>query len=252
MAKKLLTVLFSLLLLSSPSLAEDVHFNIGDYNDTVISLHNKLNELGYFPLRAESPFSSQTVSALKTLQEDLGWEATGEIKSEDEFNEILNLALVVRENLLSGYAQKLNDSKFRSNSEDLDGETVLHLAYSEGDADYIDLIYWSKVIVPEGDQDYTLSFMAKGMGAIHSFFNPGTVVSGYSNKGSQTKSNDGNIETALSEDWTYYIITWHTKEDVEGEKNILAARVPKGTEIWISKIKFEKGSTATEWILPEE
>ena len=253
MKKKVLILLIFLMMLCIFSLAEeDVMISRGDYGEEVIILHQKLIDLGYFNLRAESPFGSRSEEALKAFQTDIGRDVNGLIRDREEYDEILSIENVVRKNLLKDYDHMFSTNSYLLEDYELDGEAVLHMGYSEGENDYINLIKWSNLLEPEADQDYTLSFMAKGTGSVYSFFYPTAVSNGYSNKGSQTKSSDGNIEMILTDDWTLYTITWHTREDVEGEKNILPARVFKGTEMWISKIKFEKGSRATEWVLPEE
>lgn len=112
--------------------------------------------------------------------------------------------------------------------------------------------FWS-CITPEPNTEYTLSFYAKGSGTISSFFYPDVVASGKSSEGVTTTSGDGLIQHALTADWKRYSITWKTKSDVSGVKNVLPMRAMGNADCYICGIKFEKGNVATDWSpSPEE
>lgn len=253
--KKLIVLVLTLttmMAITMTAYAVDSSFiNPGDYNTDVIALHEKLIQLGYFNLRAESPFGPQSADAVRTLQANRGLEQTGIIASREELDEILALDHVTGLNLLTGYVEKMQTHPYLS-TESLDGEPVLHFDYRDSESeDYVNVVSFGSVLEPFAGAEYTLSFMAKGTGRIHTFFYPSTVAAGYSNQGGSTNAVDGHMATDLSEEWTKYIFTWRTKSDVEGIKNVLPIRVFKGTEVWVSKIKFERGCDATEWVLPK-
>ena len=67
------------------AMAVDGYINIGDYNDDVIAVHRKLGELGYYGLRAESPWSEASIAALKLTQAAIGLEPTGKFTSDIEY-----------------------------------------------------------------------------------------------------------------------------------------------------------------------
>lgn len=60
-------------------------------NANVKILQAKLVELGFLRGRADGIFGPGTEKALKDLQKALGWEQTGEVKTEDELNTIQSL-----------------------------------------------------------------------------------------------------------------------------------------------------------------
>ena len=101
--KKLIAVfVVMLLMVVSVAAAEDKPFiALGDYNGDVIALHQKLYELGYYELRAESPWSAASENAVMILQENMGWEITGAVEDEARLQEILALDHVIGKNLLA-------------------------------------------------------------------------------------------------------------------------------------------------------
>lgn len=114
---------------------------------------------------------------------------------------------------------------------------------------YIDVLDWGNVLEPEPEQYYTLSFLGKGTGLISSYFYPSTVQEGYSSTGAKTVSNDGRINTQLTEEWTKYWIVWKTNKDVSGLKNIIVGRLnAKATgQVCIAAPKLELGNKVTDW-----
>lgn len=112
-----------------------------------------------------------------------------------------------------------------------------------------DLTVYNEVQV-EADTEYTLSFYAKGTGAILSYFYPDCVASGTHSNGNVTGSSDGNITTTLTTSWKKYWITWKTKSTASGQKSIIPCRqlTEKGnSEVWLYGVKFEKGNKPTDW-----
>ena len=92
MKKFSLSIVIVFLILCTIACAEDKPFiSKGDYGDEVILLHRKMSEIGIFTLRAESPFGPMSVEALKTIQDYLGVEASGGIRTREEFDTILSI-----------------------------------------------------------------------------------------------------------------------------------------------------------------
>ena len=110
--RKIIVVLLVLVLMVTMSngvAAEDgAYINIGDYNETVLALHQKLSDLGYYSLRPESPWSEKSVSALKQLQYDNGWNPTGVVEGKDQYEAILAIT-EKNKNLIPGCTFEWSD-----------------------------------------------------------------------------------------------------------------------------------------------
>lgn len=89
--KKAFLVFLALIMISSVAVAEGAYINIGDYNESVIALHQKLSDLGYFSLRPESPWSEKSASALKNVQYVLGLDETGIVADRTQYDSIMAL-----------------------------------------------------------------------------------------------------------------------------------------------------------------
>ena len=89
--KKLILVFVALIMVvASVATAEEKPFIAqGDYNENVIALHQKLSELGYYGLRAESPWNAASETAVKILQENMGWETTGAVEDENQLKTLV-------------------------------------------------------------------------------------------------------------------------------------------------------------------
>lgn len=92
--KKAFLIFLSLVLMTSVSIvavAEDggSYISIGEYNETVKTLHQKLADFSYFSLRPESPWSVKSVSALKQLQYDNGLNPSGTVEDKGQYEAIL-------------------------------------------------------------------------------------------------------------------------------------------------------------------
>ena len=229
---------------------ENAYIKIGDYNDEVIALHTKLGELGYYYLRPESPWSIWSVKALKILEENLGIEPVdGIVSDKAEYDQLMSVENVIGKNLLYAYETNMMARGYavENASNMYDNQITLHFDNRDVDPnEFKDLVNWNNLFI-QPSTDYTLSFYAKGFGCIRSFLWPDTVERGESSQGNETSYPDGNIITTLSEDWQKVTITWKTMNGLEDTKNMLPARVYGGNEVWISQIKLETGSKATEW-----
>ena len=114
----------------------------------------------------------------------------------------------------------------------------------------IDFARWMNAFLPTPDTEYTLSFWAKGSGAIQSYFysSEATVTLGYSNHGATAVDNEGKIKHTLTNDWIKYIITWKTLSKVSEKKHIIPCRVMAGGNLTgICAFKFEEGNKSTGW-----
>ena len=82
-----------------------------------------------------------------------------------------------------------------------------------------------------------------------SFFFPNAVQSGKSSTGSTTTSADGSIAVQLTSEWKRYWITWKTRSDVSGLKNVIIGRADakRTGNVCIACPKFEKGNKPTDW-----
>lgn len=87
------------------ALASDNYISIGDFNEDVLALHQKLSVLGYYKLRTESPWSEASVDALRSFQIENGLDETGVIESIESLERILSPEFIEAKNLLLGTNQ---------------------------------------------------------------------------------------------------------------------------------------------------
>lgn len=128
---------------------------------------------------------------------------------------------------------------------------VVKLSYLETSG-YLDVCQWNNYIDVEPSKYYTLSFYAKGNGNIESYFygttgNGNPIETVMHSNGYTTSNPDGRSSTSLTENWTKYWITYKTKSDASGMKNVLPARVLPGSTVYLCGVKFEVGNKATDW-----
>lgn len=132
--------------------------------------------------------------------------------------------------------------------ETYNGFKIRYLKY-EGTS-YKDCIAKSSIISPTANTYYTVSFWAKGNCGISNFFYPNNCASGISSDGHTTTSVDGNCYISLTSEWKRYWITWKTRSDVSGAKNIVVGRIQNqgtGAECYIAGLKFEEGDKNSVW-----
>ena len=128
------------------------------------------------------------------------------------------------------------------------GFKIRYLKY-EGTS-YQDTIQVLNVVTPKPDSYYTASFWAKGNCIINNYFFPNTCISGISSDGHTTTSVDGDCYISLTSEWKRYWITWKTRSDVSGAKNIVVGRIKNkgtGAECYIAGLKFEEGDKNSVW-----
>lgn len=119
---------------------------------------------------------------------------------------------------------------------------------------YAEDLRCNNVITPSPGSYYTLSFYAKGAGEIDSYFHPDTCESSINSQGGKSDSADGYSIFSLSDNWERYWVTWKTKTDASGAKNVIVCR-QRGADnstVYICGVKLEEGETATPWTANQE
>lgn len=234
-----------------------------DYGDEVIKLHQKLRELGYFGMRAESPWSWKSSDALMILQENLDLPVTGIVESKEQLDEILRIdsANVVGKNLVKN-GDFVDDKQYWApwgsppvcEIVTIDNKHWMHLVSSgtkyeglaqsvrerDGDAGTAEL---------KAGRQYTVSFTAYGeRESVGKKF-----IIGFHNN----SLSDGAIQEQywtqpfeLTADPVRYTYTF--KCNVDGTFNIMVGTgLSDVIEAWYSEIKFEVGNRATGWMTAE-
>ena len=112
--KRIIVVLLALIMIGSVAVAEGAYVNIGDYNETVLALHKKLSDLGYYGLRPESPWSTKSSDALRLVQKVLGWNATGTVENKEQYEQILSLNLTGINLLINANSPQLGSSDYEN------------------------------------------------------------------------------------------------------------------------------------------
>lgn len=116
---------------------------------------------------------------------------------------------------------------------------------------YYDLIF-PNAIEPSPNTIYTLSFWAKGDGVFQSYFYPDTCAYAVGSNGFVSYGADGRVQFSATNEWKKYWVTWTTKSDVTGVKNILIARREYSVSghantLSVYAPKLELGNKATDW-----
>ena len=117
------------------------------------------------------------------------------------------------------------------------------------DTDYIDMLQWT---VADGfalNEDYTLSFMAKGSGQISGYMYHGTGISmrcENSDGLSRTDVGDGSSAVTLTSEWRRYWIHWRNKGT--GKADYMLLRLLSGGTATIAQPKLEVGANVTDWL----
>ena len=257
MTKRLIVVLISLMFVlnSVSAIAEDGgYIKINDYGEDVIALHQKLGELGYYNLRAESPWSAKSIAALKILQENLDWEITGVVESKDQLDEILGMENVVGKNLLLGTNQGITnyqilDKGFNAVMESPDGVSVKVTSTTRDDTGWLVLFFddgKSRELLSEPTGAYyTLSFEAKS-----NVENAEIRIMHRQQNAAENQITFGTVKLGEADVWKRYETTSQINGIAAASQGLyfdMRYGNPAGTEIEIKNLKLEKGSKATEW-----
>lgn len=132
--------------------------------------------------------------------------------------------------------------------ETYNGFKIRYLKY-EGTS-YQDCIAKSSIISPTANTYYTVSFWAKGNCNILNFFFPSACINAISSDGHTSSAVDGCCVISLTPEWKRYWVTWKTRSDVSGAKNIVVGRIQNqgtGAECYIAGLKFEEGDKNSVW-----
>jgi len=247
--KKAVSLIIALLLLMGVGgvAEEGVLIQIGDYNEDVISVHQKLAELGLLSLRPESPWSAISSAALKTLQALNEWEETGVVASQEDLKKILAAEKIIGKNLAFGTSDEW--SEWMTPEADKNNRTF-NIAYAElGDKSVGDTYTCSLEIefkdvkaTSTENEDQKFSFRTQG------------AVDGAWDLGNIWNSNIVKL-TEAPRDGVYDYTTTNkiTEKNVEASKFTLGFRCDywSSGSFRVRKIKVEKGTFATDWIPAE-
>lgn len=117
--------------------------------------------------------------------------------------------------------------------------------------EYIDVVRWNYVLTPEAGVQYTLSFWAKGTGEIRSFLAANVCDWVLGETKNEVGVSDGYIAFQLTSGWKRYSVTWSTRTDTSGAKNLIPVRLmpnsSSASQVSVCGVRFEKGSVATPW-----
>lgn len=226
------------------------YININDYGNEVIALHQKLRELGYFSLRAESAWSARSADAVKILQENLGEAVTGEVRSKEDYDRYMNAR---GKNLLLGTNHgtknySIIDKGYNAIIESPDNESVKVTTTSKDDSGWLVLFFndgRSKEILsrPAGEE-YTLSFDARS-----NVENAGISASHRRSDWQENQIDFGSVRLGEPNVWSQYELHGKTNGTVATTQGLYLSLSgnPADTEIEIKDLKLERGSRTTEW-----
>lgn len=117
--------------------------------------------------------------------------------------------------------------------------------------EYIDVVRWNYVLTPEAGVQYTLSFWAKGTGEIRSYLAADVCDWVLSETKNEVGVADGYVAFQLTSSWKRYSVTWSTRTDTSGAKNLIPVRLmpnsSSASQVSVCGVRFEKGSVATPW-----
>jgi len=240
MKKAVSLVIALLLLMGVGSVAEEgVLIQIGDYNEDVISVHQKLAELGLFSLRPESPWSAVSSDALKKLQALNEWEETGVVETQEDLKKILAAEKIVGKNLAVVTSDEWSEWMTPAYNEKNKTFNVTYAELGEkkvGDSYTCQVeIEFKDVTATEGEK-----FAFNTQGAVDKSWELGNIWNSKIIKLSEPPE-DG--------------VFFYTATNQITEKNVDATQFNIGfrCDYWASgsfrirNIKVEKGTIATEW-----
>ena len=116
-------------------------------------------------------------------------------------------------------------------------------------SDYIDMLQWQYKDGSVQNEDYTLSFMAKGSGRINGYMYHGTGIRmrcENSDGLSRTDVSDGSSTVTLTSEWRRYWIHWRNKGT--GKADYMLLRLLSGGTATIAQPKLEVGANVTDWL----
>lgn len=121
--------------------------------------------------------------------------------------------------------------------------------YANAASKYIEMAQWSVSSIIKKDEDYILSFMAKGSGSIDAYMWSGSNLSIFaedSERDTTTSNADGGRRFYLTSEWNRYWVHW--RSEGTGIPNYVLIRCLQGGKAWVTMPKLEVGATPTDWI----
>lgn len=121
--------------------------------------------------------------------------------------------------------------------------------YAYGASGYVEMAQWSVNTIIKKDEDYILSFMAKGSGNIDAYMWSGSNLSIFaedSERDTTTSNADGGRRLPLTDEWKRYWVHW--RSEGTGIPNYVLIRCLQGSKAWVTMPKLEVGATPTDWI----
>lgn len=142
----------------------------------------------------------------------------------------------------------------------MDASVVTNVSYNNGcsviyanaTSKYVEMAQWSVNTIVKKDEDYILSFMAKGSGNIGAYMWNGTNLSIFAedSEHSTTSSKaDGERRLPLTDEWKRYWVHW--RSEGTGIPNYVLVRCLQGSKAWVTMPKLETGATPTDWTVSE-
>ena len=121
--------------------------------------------------------------------------------------------------------------------------------YANAASKYIEMAQWSVNTIIKKDEDYILSFMAKGSGSIDAYMWSDSNLSIFaedSERDTTTSNADGGRRFSLTSEWKRYWVHW--RSEGTGIPNYVLIRCLQGGKAWVTMPKLEVGATPTDWI----
>lgn len=121
--------------------------------------------------------------------------------------------------------------------------------YAKAASKYIEMAQWSVSSIIKRDEDYILSFMAKGSGSFDAYMFSGSNLSIFaedSERDTTTSNADGGRRFSLTSEWKRYWVHW--RSEGTGIPNAVLIRCLQGSKAWVTMPKLEVGATPTDWI----
>lgn len=133
-----------------------------------------------------------------------------------------------------------------------DGDTTYVLATMDSTAEdkYTEVLQWSTEDMGiTALDDYVLSFVAKGSGALHTYLYPSASYNHSENsQGNVQDSTDGQSIITLTQEWRRYWVHWKPQTAVQTSVLMRLMRPTGGTStLYIAQPKMERGAVRTAW-----
>lgn len=139
----------------------------------------------------------------------------------------------------------------------LDASVVTNESYNNGcsviyagaTSQNVEMAQWNVNTIIKKDEDYILSFMAKGSGNIDAYMWNGSNLSIFaedSERDTTTSNADGGRRFYLTSEWKRYWVHW--RSEGTGIPNYVLIRCLQGGTAWVTMPKLEVGATPTDWI----